>query len=237
MDNKYWITETAQAISGYSRHLDEMKPDVAYCLTKLGYNTLNCAVEEATVSSKRVALNHQDMFVRSNITSNDTLVVSIGGNDIALRPSFLTIVNILALVALNSTEMLESRPLECWGMKYFIKMFKDDVQNYIKQLVSDTKPRKVLVCTVYYPDQNVTSSWAGRMLGLLGYNKNPKKLQAVIRAIYIHATSNIHVDGVNVVSVPLFNALDPSDSTDYIERVEPSTVGSYKIARMLVDSM
>ena len=35
----------------------------------------------------------QDKFIRDNITEDDVLVASVGGNDIALAPQLLTVVS------------------------------------------------------------------------------------------------------------------------------------------------
>ena len=39
------------------------------------------------------------------------------------------------------------------------------------------KPRRVVVCTIYFLDQQPNGSWADRVLGLLGYDSNPEKLK------------------------------------------------------------
>ena len=39
----------------------------------------------------------QDQFVRDHIEATDTLVVSVGGNDVALRPSVATALSMLML--------------------------------------------------------------------------------------------------------------------------------------------
>lgn len=63
------------------------------------------------------------------------------------------------------------------------------VQKYIERITKKTKPRKILVCMIYYPDENVTPSWANTALGALGYNSNPEKLQLMIRRAFVEATS------------------------------------------------
>jgi hypothetical protein len=55
------------------------------------------------------------------------------------------------------------------------------VEKYIQALTSKTKPKKILVCMIYYPDEDPTPSWAGAALGALGYNRDPAKVQAMIR--------------------------------------------------------
>ena len=69
---------------------------------------------------------------------------------------------------------------------------KKRVQKYIEKLTSKTKPRKILVCMIYYPDENAsTPSWAGPALGALGYNTDPSKLQLMIRRAFVEATSYV----------------------------------------------
>ena len=63
------------------------------------------------------------------------------------------------------------------------------VEKYIKALTKKHKPKKVLVCMIYFPDEALTPSWAGGALAALGYNKNPSKLQALIRKAFADATS------------------------------------------------
>jgi hypothetical protein len=110
------------------------------------------------------------------------------------------------------------------------------VQAYVRSLTSKTKPDMVLVCTVYYPDENPSSpSWAGPALAALGYNSRPAKLQRLIRLVHDRATSRIHVAGVReVVPVPLFRVLDGRTSEDYVARVEPSPSGGRKMAEYLL---
>ena len=88
---------------------------------------------------------------------------------------------------------------------------------------------------IYYLDEAETGSWADGMLGCLGYNSNPRKLQMMIRRVFEEAVSKIRVDGANVVPFPLFRVLDGKTSSDYRERVEPSPTGGRKIADALLD--
>ena len=55
------------------------------------------------------------------------------------------------------------------------------VQKYIEQITSKTKPAKILVCMIYYLDENKTESWAGTLLEAMGYDSDPSKLQMFIR--------------------------------------------------------
>lgn len=61
-------------------------------------------------------------------------------------------------------------------------------QKYTEALTSKTKPAKILVCMIYYPDENNVPSWANASLGALGYNTNPAKIQLLIRKFFEEAT-------------------------------------------------
>ena len=56
-------------------------------------------IEESTVGNRSAGLLIHDAFVRDHITEQDYLVVSMGGNDVALRPTAGTIVSMLALTS------------------------------------------------------------------------------------------------------------------------------------------
>ena len=64
-------------------------------------------------------------------------------------------------------------------------------QKYIEALTSKTKPKKILVCMIYYPDENNVPSWANAALGALGYNTNPAKIQLLIRKFFEEATKYV----------------------------------------------
>ena len=51
----------------------------------------------------------------------------------------------------------------------------------------------------------------------------------------MHATSQIQIDGTEVVPFPLFRVLDGKTSSDYCQRVEPSPQGGRKMAAALLD--
>ena len=57
-------------------------------------------VEATTLNERTFSLWPQDRFIRDNIRSNDILIVSVGGNDVALCPTPCTIVSILCLLSL-----------------------------------------------------------------------------------------------------------------------------------------
>lgn len=61
-------------------------------------------------------------------------------------------------------------------------------QHYINELTAKTKPKKILVCMIYYPDESNTPSWANGALGALGYNNSPVKVQLLIRKFFEEAT-------------------------------------------------
>jgi len=62
-----------------------------------------------------------------------------------------------------------------------VSLIRDDVGNYIKQLVGDKRPKKIIVCMVYFPGEVKTESWANPTLKLLMYDWYPAKLQSMMR--------------------------------------------------------
>ena len=88
---------------------------------------------------------------------------------------------------------------------------------------------------IYYPDETNEPSWASPALGALGYNRNPAKLQALIRKAYQEAICNIRVPGSQVIPVPLFQVLDGKITDDFVARVEPSAIGGSKMAEFILD--
>lgn len=240
LDNKYWIAAcSGLEINGYENVLSRggSRKDVCFWLNQeLGpeYVAINCAVEESTLGERKSTLLPQDEFIRDNIEPEDVIVISVGGNDVALRPSLSTAWNALKAVFLNSTESIQKKPGDAWGMRHFKGLFCDETQAYVEKLVSKTKPSKVVVAMIYYPDENSASeSWSGRVLRLLDYDRRPERLQAFIAAAYESGTKKIAVDGVPVIPCPLFEALDGKSSSQYVARVEPSEEGGAAMSKLI----
>lgn len=263
LDSKYWFEDQAPAVNGFEDVLRPpiMKTDVAYFMNleasqtnnnnnNQSVGTINAAVEATTLSDRQASpsgLLPQDEFIRDNIRANDVLVVSIGGNDIALKPLARTVVNTLSLVYLTPLSALEGgrgdhasvcASAGAWlsGLAYFENLFKNQVEDYINKLVSASRPRMVIVCMIYFPLEDAGyPSWAGPSLRFLRYDTQPKRLQSLIRAVFARATSRIRLPGVaSVEAFPMYEVMDGKNPEDYVERVEPSPLGSRKIARELM---
>lgn len=285
LDNKYWFPDRDAAPRVYRDvlHPPQSKKDVTYWLNVLceqvGSSSsssttfpssaasqqqrhrtmaINTAVEATTLNERSFRLRPQDIFLRDNIQPDDLLVVSVGGNDVALLPCPCTIASILGLVLCLPKECTEKGCISCTVpvddyccgcgpslcscvgacppcLGYNRHLFGTRVQKYIERLTSKTKPALILVCMIYYPDERNTPGWAGPALGALGYNRNPEKLQSLIRQAFQNATSNIQIPGSRVIPVPLFRVLDGKVTSDYIARVEPSPTGGRKMAEFLLD--
>ena len=255
LDNKHWLlhAERQAATNGYERVLTppHVVPDVAHainveCVARgLGatHCAINCAVEEATLGGRANELLAQDAFVREHVREQDVLVVSCGGNDIALRPTVSTIVSMGALLAtpLWLIESLGSSPLLYRlvpGLGHFVSLFGATTARFVSRVVETRKPKAVVVCMLYYLDEVPGGSWADGTLRTLGYDTDPSKLQTIMRIIFELATRKVRIPGVEtVVAVPLYTALDGKDTSDYEARVEPSVSGGAKLAKLLMDSM
>ena len=97
LDNKFWFDEWSAARNGYEEVLrpQVMKKDVCYWMNDPGAEPrracLNAAVEATALDDRAFgALLPQDAFLRDHISSDDILVVSVGGNDVALAPTACT---------------------------------------------------------------------------------------------------------------------------------------------------
>jgi hypothetical protein len=283
LDNKYWFYHEQPAVpgSGYDEVLDPpvSNADVVYWLNYLLKDrqrtkelevspatarnfpvaAINTAVEATTLNERTWRLRPQDKFLRDHLQPDDVLIVSVGGNDVAMAPTPCTACSVLFLtscvpeVCLEKACVVGTVPCDdyCFGcgpsfgscacafppcFGYMVHLFGTRVRKYVEKLTTKTRPSKTLVLMIYFPDETPSpTSWAGPALSCLGYDRTPQKLQMLIRRAYIEATSNIALDGTEVIPVPLFQVLDGTDPNDYVERVEPSSQGGRKIAELLLD--
>jgi hypothetical protein len=88
---------------------------------------------------------------------------------------------------------------------------------------------------IYYPHEANVPSWAGPALGALGYNRNPEKVQALIRKMFEVGIKRVRIPGTVVIPVPLYHALDGKRNEDFVARVEPSALGGKKMAEFILD--
>lgn len=79
------------------------------------------SVEATQLNERCLRLKPQDAFLRDNITKDDVLIVSVGGNDIARCPTICTIAALAGLLCL---------PVSCVQSGY----------SFCALPVSDTKP-------------------------------------------------------------------------------------------------
>lgn len=232
LDNKYWIPNHEEDHPNphfrAALSTNVLCRDISYWLARLydwqAYTPMNCAVEQTTLRQRlKNGLYPQDELVRDHIDERDVLVVSLGGNDIALEPTLPTILAVLGSVYLGGE----------WGMSSLKHLFRDQLQRYISQLISKRKPRLIVVCMLYFPDETVRPSWAGTVLRLLSYNSSPRRLQGAVERVYERAVKNITVEGCHVVFAPFFSVLDGKTSAHYVERAEPSEEGGRLMAELL----
>ena len=279
LDNKYWLgSESEAACNGYERCLAPPRstPDVAYWINReceqrgLGHALccVNAAIEESTLGLRDGdTLLPQDAFVQRRLCEKDVIVVSMGGNDIALRPTIMTVICMLTLLS-TPTWVLEAGIAP--GISHFVGLFRNGTRRYLRNLIKEQQPRCVVCCMLYYLDERPGGSWADFTLQKLGcalaailhawacaarafrpcptpytgpchvprrYNTEPKKLQYIMREVYRRGTSRIELGGVPVIPVPLYEALDGKDTRDYVQRVEPSSAGGRKLARLIMDRL
>lgn len=273
LDNKHWFPEDRGAVVN---HMDEVlkepnscRRDIAWWINKLveerGYDNelfaINTSYEEGKIESRaRGHLLPQDEYLRNNLLPDDSVIVSVGGNDIALFPQLpCTIIN-MAILNLCTPQICLDNACGCalpcddylcgcssgclsnlcafpLGYGYMLHLFGTRIQSYVDRLTSKQRPKMVGVCAIYFPDEQQGDSWAELPLSKLGYNSNPGKLQGLIQKIYVDAISRIKVEGTKIVPIALYDVLDGKNTDDYEARVEPSAVGGGKMAALFMDKM
>lgn len=240
---------TAAALNGYETVLGprRMVRDLCYHLNKALYVenvpafALNCAVEASTLASRVggciaccipacPTLQDQDEIVAENIRREDVLLVSVGGNDIALMPSIFTVLFMLIMLITPWFLLCFIHP----SVLYFRFLFQWKVERYVRRLTQRTKPSKIGVCMIYFPDERNVDSWANAALYGLCYCCRPQLLQHRIRMCFEQATSRISIPGTTVIPIALYEALDGKDTRDYLMRVEPSELGAIKMSELIL---
>jgi len=253
LDNKHWIDERVAACNGYEAVLKPSKsrPDVAHWLNSemvaRGLDqrmvAINTAVEEATLGARHGGtLLEQDTFCRDHLQANDELVCSCGGNDIALRPTVGTGLSMVSLLSMPTWLIRHAGSSPVFyhlvpGLGHFVHLFGCEARKFIERVCVRTQPKVVVLCMLYYLDEMAGGSWADHTLSFLGYNTNPEKLQLIMRIIFERAISQVHIPGTTVVPVPLYEVLDGKDTNDYVARVEPSSQGGQKMAKLLMERL
>lgn len=204
LDNKHWFFSgwdtkeaqmeraapfTAEPVNGYEQVFvspGRMVKDISFWLNKAAEDrfgsgkvcTMMTSVEESTMRDRQgqegPQLLAQDAFIREHLTTADSVIISVGGNDIALSPTVRTAVNMLLL-----TRMPQWLIRSGWapGFGYFVRLFHTNLRHLVAELTENQVPRKVLVCMIYYLDEKATGSWADSTLAALGYDRDPEKLQ------------------------------------------------------------
>lgn len=248
LDNKAWVPSSYSGVpltvdvpSIYNDTMNSRpypKPDIALWLNHyLGERAtcINTAIEESMLRQRDEQLLEHDEFIRDKITSKDVLIVSVGANDIALKPLPATMWNMFRLAWLTRRSSITNG--SAWALPYFREMFGTKIEKYVSRLVANQKPRAIIVCMIYYPLEagaGQQKSWADPQLKALGYSWFPGKLQDTIKQMYESATKNISIDGTQVIPCPLFEVLDGKKQEDFKDRVEPSAEGGRKMAEHFV---
>lgn len=244
LDNKYWVnTEGEKHVEVpeiYKHTLDKPTPkhDVAFWMNYLlgrQATCINTAVEETMLRERDQDLLPHDQFIRDNIRSHDVLIVSVGANDIALKPLPGTIRHMLQLAWATPRSSLENGT--AWSLDYFKNMFGTKVQTYVERVTARTKPRAVIICMIYFPLESGLGqkSWADTQLMALGYNTWPRQLQTAISTLHKIVTEKIELEGTEVIPCALHEVLDGKTAADYTARVEPSEQGGQKMAQKFVE--
>jgi hypothetical protein len=252
VDSKHWEPKAENAVNGMEQFLSPPKSVVDPChvLNKIfadhnervgpaggrTYTCINCAVEKSTVGERTDGkMFPQDEFVRDHCGPEDIIFTSLGGNDVALKPSVATIAAMGWLAKCSRTANVKDG--SAWGLGQFHGLFHDHYTAFLHNLTAKVKPRLIVPCMLYYLDENAKApAWAGRTLNAIGYNTNPGHVQAILDRIFIDSFVNKPhiVPGVKrIFPIELKRALDGKTSSDYVQRVEPSAQGCEKMGALM----
>ena len=146
----------------------------------------------------------QDAFIHEHLRSCDVIVVSAGGNDIALRPRPRTIMAVLWLSRFASKKNIENGT--AWGLGYMTeRFFKPKFEEYLNHLLSgeqksqDGQSRRrcalIVPAMLYYLDENKDAqSWANATLKVIGYNSDPTRIHMVIDHVFRSALCRLQLN-------------------------------------------
>lgn len=168
-------------------------------------------------------------------------------------------------VYLNRPATLDANTTAARGPGPLLSLFRSVAAASLSQLVvpgARPPPGRVLVCGLYYPATAAAATaaaaasaaaalsagdappapsgagWADLPLRLLQYDANPSAMQAVMRAVFRLGASAVTVAGVaDVVHVPLYERLDGTRGSKYVDRVELSARGGRVLAEVLAASL
>ena len=238
LDNKHWLgTSRVNAVNGYETILNPPQsiPDVAYQINKICFDNklqhvcINTSVEATALRDRDSNLLDEDRFIRDHIREQDGLIVSVGGNDIALKPTEDTRKYLQNILTNSNTDQ---------ALIYFENLFKSKIKNYIEKLISKKKPKFIIICMIYYPCEHGTS-WAQSTLDSFNYkygSADNEKLRSFIRTLY-KLIQKIKIDNTNIIYCPLYEVLDPLKLEHFEHRVEPSIEGGRLMARRFINDM
>lgn len=254
LDNKNWLFGeqsktnpaayqldeiSAPAINGYENILKpaRMIKDVDYWVNELlseGQGpeggrvcSIMTSIEATLLRHREQGLLPQDEFVRDHITKDDYLVVSVGGNDVALDPDEET---------KNAFARLKENPQDPQALSHLINLTGPKTKEYIEKLIEKNHPKNILVSMIYYPNET-PGGWPTDKLTELGYYEDPKKLQNLIDFAFKNATQKIAIPGTKITPVALSEVLNGKETADYKHGVEPSVQGGKKMAELFLKKL
>lgn len=178
---------------------------------------VNAAVEESCLKD---APSAHDGFVLSHVKPGDFVVISIGGNDLILKPSNSVLMSMGVGTYLVPDSCIDTAL--SWLPNPLYDLFVTRTQEYVDMFY---KASRKVVYTPYFPCQSGVG-WASRLLDRI----NMDKAQTTIRAVH-----NIYHKKLKDITAaaPLYEALDCTNELDYKYRVEPSVQGGKKISHFL----
>jgi len=220
LDNKFWVKNEGKV--NKVKNLFDI-PDIEYHMNDLieDYTCINCASEESKVENK--IYNYQDKFIHDNITKDDILVISIGGNDFLLNPDNLT-----RLGKAQFSRILKGK-YEDENYLQILNIFNLHIPKYIKYLIGKNTPKKIIYLFPYFPCEVKGQCWSSAI-----------NLIMIFKGFLKDTMRNLYKDmklKENIIKLPLFKLFNPEKEEDYIQRLEPSILGGRKIASLILKNI
>jgi hypothetical protein len=258
-DNMYTVNTAHEATTLYERYINkvtnlkENNLEENNFLHKTHYN--NQIKDESNYDINEIYKTDRfttDYIVQTLMTNNDNIIISIGNNDIAMSKNHILKNSLTTIIqkwnSENSIEDIKDlkdiKDIES-DLQNFIIHYKDNIKKYIKSITRFNKPKKILICTIYYfnAGESVDSFWGDKIIEQ-NFLCKPDLHKSFINYIHENATEKLANElnlefkkTTKVSAIKLSDVLDGTDPNDYKFRVEPSEKGGRKIANLIINKL
>jgi hypothetical protein len=191
-------------------------------------------IEQLSINS----LSDNDNCIHDLIRKNDTIIFSFSWKDLIGINTDLTFTSLVKLI--ENVEKNEEYDKD--ALSNIKNIFCNSAEIYLKKLVSETKPEYIIVCMIHYFDEVIDNHYSHIQTKLLklkyykgnidGIEGNVNLLKQVYKKIF-EIIKSIKIDGTEVIHFPIYEALDSTNSENYIYGIYISIEGGKLLAEVL----